>query len=162
MQPEKQRDTAKIAGLVGITGLLVISIAAYALMMNDDNDSAANTAPTAQQEQQTQQTPAPSQNDTQYKDGSYSATGEYRSPGGPEQIDITLTVNDDKVTDAVAVSKAVNPTSQKFQGQFVAGIKAQVVGKSLDEVQVTKVSGSSLTPKGFTDAVTKIKAQAKA
>ena len=36
-----------------------------------------------------------------------------------------------------------------------------VVGKNIDEVAITKVAGSSLTPKGFTDALEKIKADAK-
>ncbi len=37
-----------------------------------------------------------------------------------------------------------------------------VVGKKIDEVQLTKVAGSSLTPKGFMDALEKVKTEAKA
>jgi hypothetical protein len=42
-----------------------------------------------------------------------------------------------------------------------ADYKQYVVGKKIDEVQLTKVSGSSLTPQGFNDALAKIKAEAK-
>jgi hypothetical protein len=36
-----------------------------------------------------------------------------------------------------------------------------VVGKNISELQLTKVSGSSLTPQGFMDALEKIKAEAQ-
>lgn len=57
---------------------------------------------------------------------------------------------------------ATDPNSKRFQGEFADGYKAQVIGKPIAEVFLTKVSGSSLTPKGFNDAVEKIKSEAKA
>ncbi len=96
-----------------------------------------------------------------YKDGSYSATGDYISPGGPEEIKLTLTVKDGTVTDSVFLAQSERPISQKFQKQFSDGYKEYVIGKKIDEIQITKVSGSSLTPKGFNDALAKIKAEAK-
>lgn len=97
-----------------------------------------------------------------YKDGTYSVTGSYLSPGGAEEIGVTLTLKDDAVVDTTATVLATRPGSVKFQGEFVAGYKTLVVGKKLDEINVGKVSGSSLTPAGFNDAVAKIKLQAKA
>lgn len=96
-----------------------------------------------------------------YKDGSYSASGNYVSPGGPREIDLTVTLSGDTITDVVFVGKATDPTSKRFQGEFADGYKAMIVGKNIDEVVLTKVSGSSLTPKGFNDALGKIKAEAK-
>lgn len=97
-----------------------------------------------------------------YKDGVYTALGDYNSPGGAEQIKITLTLKNDIITDAVAVPQATRPNSVVFQRQFAAGFKALIVGKNIDTVSLHKVSGSSLTPNGFNDAVAKIKVQAKA
>lgn len=97
-----------------------------------------------------------------YEDGTYTATGTYTSPGGPEEIGITLTVEGGIITDASAEPKATIPASVNWQTVFANNFKASVVGKSLDEVSLDKVSGSSLTPKGFNDAVEKIKAQAEA
>lgn len=97
-----------------------------------------------------------------YKDGTYSATGHYRSPAGPETIEVTLTVKDDVVTDANVTSDAVVPNSQRFQGIFIQNFKPMVVGVRLDQLNLTKVSGSSLTPGGFNDAVAQIKTQAAA
>lgn len=95
-----------------------------------------------------------------YKDGTYTVDGKYNSPAGPETIGISLVIKDDVIVDATAVAHATNPKSKMMQEMFVAGFKAQVVGKKLSEVVLTKVSGSSLTPKGFNDAVTQIRIQA--
>lgn len=97
-----------------------------------------------------------------YKNGVYSSIGDYISPGGSEQIGITLTLKDDVIVDAKAEVKATRPASVKFQGFFSGGFSALVIGKKIDEVKLDKVSGSSLTPKGFNDALAKIKVQAKA
>lgn len=96
-----------------------------------------------------------------YKDGTYSATGEYRSPAGPEAIGVTLTLKNDIVVEAVVEAKATATKSQMMQADFIANYKQFVIGKNIDEVVLGKVSGSSLTPKGFNEAVTKIKAEAK-
>jgi uncharacterized protein with FMN-binding domain len=96
-----------------------------------------------------------------YKDGTYAAKGNYNSPAGLETVDVSLTLKDDTVTNATVSGEATNPKSKVMQGNFVDGFKEFVVGKSLDDVAVDVVNGSSLTGKGFMDAVAKIKAQAK-
>lgn len=96
-----------------------------------------------------------------YKDGTYEVVGEYISPGGNESINVNLVLKDGVVTDATVVSNATRPNSVKFQGQFIGGFKDQVIGKNIDEINITKVSGSSLTPKGFMDALNKVKVQAQ-
>jgi hypothetical protein len=85
----------------------------------------------------------------------------YTSPGGAESIDVTLTLKDGVVEEAEVVSNATRPISKQMQTSFIGGYKELVVGKKLDEINLTKVSASSLTPKGFNDAVEKIKAQAQ-
>ncbi|MBP7057015.1 FMN-binding protein [Candidatus Gracilibacteria bacterium] len=97
-----------------------------------------------------------------YKNGVYDMVGQYTSPGGPEQIDVKLTLTNNIITDATVGAKATLPISQRFQGMFIEGFKEYVVGKNIDEVNLGITSGSSLTPKGFNDALAKIKAQAKA
>lgn len=121
------------------------------------SDSTSSTTPT--------QTPAtkPEQavGSSTYKDGSYSATGTYMSPGGAEEVGVTLTLKNGIVTDSVFEAKASRPASVNMQNQFAAGYKQYVVGKKLADINVRKVSGSSLTPQGFNDAVAKIKVQAQ-
>lgn len=95
-----------------------------------------------------------------YQDGTYSAEGIYRSPAGGEVIHVTLTLDDDVITTAQVEGAATNPKSIKMQDAFIAGFGAQVIGRPIDGLSLGVVNGSSLTPKGFMDAVTKIKAEA--
>ncbi len=97
-----------------------------------------------------------------YKNGTYSATGNYRSPAGAESVQISLTLVDGVITDATFKGDATAPRSVQMQGQFSSAFKEQVVGKSIDELSLGVVNGSSLTPKGFMDAVAKIQAEASA
>lgn len=95
-----------------------------------------------------------------YQDGTYSADGTYVSPNGQETVGVQLTLAAGKVTAVEITQHPSNPNTRKFQGEFAGGIAAQVVGKSIDDLNVSKVAGSSLTSGGFNDAVSKIKSEA--
>ena len=88
-----------------------------------------------------------------YKDGTYSADGTYVSPNGTETVGVELTLASGTVTAVKITQHPSNPNTRKFQGEFAGGIAAQVVGKSIDELNVSKVAGSSLTSGGFNQAV---------
>ena len=96
-----------------------------------------------------------------FKDGTYSASGSYQAPSGTESIQVALTVKGNVVTNVVATPSAISSMSARWQARFVSGISQLVVGKNLNEVSVSQVSGSSLTSNGFNNAVDQIKAQAK-
>lgn len=96
-----------------------------------------------------------------YKDGTYSADGNYVSPNGTETVGVTLTLAGGAVSDVQITQHPSNPNTKKFQGEFAGGIQSQIVGKSLDEIKVSKVAGSSLTSGGFNQAVEKIKSEAQ-
>ncbi len=97
-----------------------------------------------------------------YKNGTYSATGSYLSPGGTEQLGVTVTLKDDVIVSASVTPKPVSEQGTQFQGIFSKNFKQYVIGKDISSIHLTTVSGSSLTPQGFNDALTKIEAQAKA
>lgn len=99
--------------------------------------------------------------DSTYKDGTYSADGTYTSPNGQETVGVELKLAGDKVAAVNITVHPSNPNTKKFQGEFASGIAAQIVGKDIDELSVSKVAGSSLTSGGFNDAVEQIKSQAK-
>lgn len=94
------------------------------------------------------------------KDGTYTEDGSYNSPGGEESITVKLTLAGGVVEDLDVTSNATNPNSKKYQGEFVDGINDIVVGKSISDLNVSKVAGSSLTSGGFNDAIDKIIADA--
>jgi len=95
-----------------------------------------------------------------FEDGTYEVTGGYQSPGGPETILVAITLTDGVVTAATVSPQASNDTSSRYQGQFADGVGEEVVGVPLAELDVTRVAGSSLTGRGFNEAVEQIRAQA--
>ncbi len=160
--PEEQKKSN--AGLWSVVGVLIVAVLGYGVFNYTKKDSVGgmaenNTVPPLNTPPETPATPSVT---TMYKDGTYSAEGEYTSPGGAEKINVTLVLKDDVIVDATVKSLATLPASVNWQGKFISGVKAEVVGKKLSEVTLTKVSGSSLTPKGWNDAVAKIMVSAKA
>lgn len=97
-----------------------------------------------------------------YADGTYTADGSYQTPETVEQISVTLTLADGVVTDVEVTGDPKAPETEQYQGQFIAGIADEVEGVALDELNVSRVAGSSLTSGGFNDAVASIKEQAAA
>jgi uncharacterized protein with FMN-binding domain len=97
-----------------------------------------------------------------YADGTYTESGSYQSPGGTESVDVTITLGDGVVTAVEVVGQGESRDAQRYQGEFINGIAAEVVGKSIDSLSVSKVAGSSLTSGGFNSAVDAIKADAAA
>jgi len=97
-----------------------------------------------------------------YKDGDYEAEASYVNPGGDSKLKVELTLAGNKVSKVEVTPEATDGTSKSFQEKFASGISAEVVGKSLDDITVDKVAGSSLTHLGFDKAIDEIKADAKA
>lgn len=97
-----------------------------------------------------------------YADGTYTAEGSYATPESVETVTVTLTIADDVVTDVEVTGDPQARESEQYQSQFIGGIRDEVVGKSLDDVSVSRVAGSSLTSGGFMQAVDLIKAEAAA
>jgi hypothetical protein len=95
-----------------------------------------------------------------YTDGDYEATGNYISPNGKEEIDVSVTLAGDVITAVTVTPEATNPTAIQYQTQFADGIAALVVGKDIDDIDVSRVAGSSLTSGGFNEAIEAIKADA--
>lgn len=97
-----------------------------------------------------------------YADGTYTAEGSYATPESVETVTVTLTIADDIVTDVEVTGDPQARESEQYQSQFIGGISDEVVGKSLDDVSVSRVSGSSLTSGGFMQALELIKSEAAA
>jgi uncharacterized protein with FMN-binding domain len=132
----------------------------------DEDNSSDDSDDINHSQTSTVQTPppaiAPKKSVSVYKNGTYSATGSYMSPGGMDQISVTLTLSNSIITNISVTPQAGDRLSQKFQTMFIAGYQQYVLGKNISTVNLSKVSGSSLTPQGFNDALTQIKAQAAA
>lgn len=156
IQQTTSSGSSKFILPITIAALIVFAAIGFYLYQQNITTPAASSAPGSIEATETAAT------DSAYKNGTYSVTGEYLTPGGQRTIDIKLTLTDGAITEVEVTPKATDATSQRFQGEFVGGFKPMVIGKNIDEIELTKVSGSSLTPKGFKDALEKIKAEAKA
>ena len=143
-----QRRTYPLA----IAGLSLVGALAGCSAPDDANSPAA--ADSGNETNETNET-----NGT-YADGSYSASAEYRTPSTTETLDVTVTLDDGIISDVEVVGHGTNPNSKRYQGEFIGGIADVVVGKSIDEISVDKVAGSSLSSGGFNDAIKQIKAEA--
>lgn len=171
MDQQNQPETPKSSGagiyMIGGVILICAGIGVYVFMQKPAVSEAVqdtNAAPVVRQTPDITMTqPASSTPDAaSFKDGTYTAEGDYVSPNGPETISVTLSLKGGVVTDAQVAGGAQFGRSKMMQGMFIDNYKPFVIGKSITDINLTKVSGSSLTPKGFNDAVSKIEAQAQA
>lgn len=159
-----EQSNSSNKALIGIIVVVLIAVAATAAVVwgtsstNDNSsESLVSTSPST--------SPSPSSEatgeSTAYKDGTYSADGSYQTPGGQQSIGVTVTLAGGMITDATVESHASSGESVEYQGRFLDGYKSQVVGKKIDEVSLTRVSGSSLTPNGFNNALSEIESKAQ-
>lgn len=138
------------AALAGVAGLLVLAGCAGATTSGDGTTADGTT------------TDGTGSTDASYADGTYTAEGTYSTPESVETITVTVTLKDDKVTEVEVTGDPQKAESRQYQSQFIGGISAEVVGKDIDQISVSRVAGSSLTSSGFNAAIAEIKQQAAA
>ena len=144
--------------LVGIVASVVIAVNAN----NDANKDTQNTPSNSQSSTSDSNEAATESTDTStFKDGSYSATGSYLSPGGRESVDLTVTIKDGVITESSITTDAASNDSRRYQELFAENYKELVVGKEVNGLSLSRVAGSSLTSNGFNDALDEIRNEAK-
>jgi uncharacterized protein with FMN-binding domain len=145
--------------------VVVLAGSAYA-MSGDKNQEAAiaqvSTTPTQGETPVAPTTPSTDAVVKKYTDGTYTAPGEYKAPSGKESIHVSVTLKDGVIVDTTVTGEGENPATKANQEKFISGYKSLVVGKNLDEANLTIVSGSSLTGAGWNSALEIIKTLAKA
>jgi len=154
----------KMIMLAAIAAVIIIIAAAggYFFMRGNTNttievpaeDSASDTNEMMQEE-------SAETSPSSYNDGTYEATGSYSYHSGTEEIGVTVTLANGIIEDVEVEQLAKAPTSKTMQADFAANYKTEVVGMNIDDVKLGKVSGSSLTPNGFNDALEQIKTEAQ-
>jgi uncharacterized protein with FMN-binding domain len=157
------RPSVRKSVFAGIAGLSLAGTVAGCAPSATDSTPAAPAGGAAESSAATPSagTSSLASSGSQYKDGTYSADGTYVSPNGTETVGVELTLADGTVTGVNITQHPSNPNTRKFQGEFAGGIAAQIVGKNIDELNVSKVAGSSLTSGGFNQAVEQIKSEAQ-
>ncbi len=93
----------------------------------------------------------------------YKARGEYLTPARTNHIiDVTLTLENGIVTAADVIYDEGDGFSNPHQQRFDGAYKAQVVGKRLDEINLSRVGGASVTSRSFNEVIADIEAQINA
>jgi len=106
--------------------------------------------------------PVTTSTNSQYKDGTYSASTTYYVPHGSESIKVTLTVKSGVVINSGITNSESDPESARFQEDFANEYQSYVVGKNIADIKLSYVAGASDTTDGFNQAVHNIANQAKA
>lgn len=156
-----QQGSDKNTTIVGIIAIAIIAAAVVGTIALKPKSSTTDTGTSTPSSSTQSDTTGSPKTTGPYKDGTYSATGRYSSPGGNEEIAITITIQNGVATETSASAIAADRESREYQNDFVASYKTQVVGKAIDEILLSKVAGSSLTSTGFNRALETIKTQAK-
>lgn len=148
-----------IAAAVAVPALMLSAACGAEEATSSDSSSQVSQSTT---DSTTTDTGADSESGT-YTAGTYDAEGSYSTPGGEQSVAVEVTVEaDGTITDVEVTPQAESGNSAEFQEEFADGIADQVVGKKIDELDVSKVSGSSLTSGGFNAAIEDILAEAQA
>lgn len=167
-------NTSPNKAIVAVIVVALIAIAATAVIVmssGKDTSTAADSSQTASQSSSAQtqsttgtttNTTVPANSSATFKDGTYTATSRYDTPGGGASIGVSVTLKGSTITDATLTQGAPDREAQEFQDRFASGYKSLVVGKKITDVSLTRVAGSSLTPIGFNNALQDIENQAKA
>lgn len=151
-----QKSAVRLLGILGAVALFGQGCAAPA-----EPVTPVTTPPPSEPAPPVDTGTTPTTTSANYKNGTFTADGSYMTHVGPESVTITVTLKDNVITDTTFNATPNAPMSARFQDMFAQNYKPLVIGKNINDVQLGKVSGSSLTPIGFNDALAKIKAQAQ-
>ncbi len=155
-------------GVISIIVIVLIAAAAGTVYIVGRGGVESETVPT-----ESSQTVSPATNESasiknggandsssEYTDGEYTAAGRYSTPGGTESVKVTLTLTRGSITKIETTGSATRGDSARYQAAFLSGYESLVVGKSIDEVSLSRVAGSSLTSGGFNRAIEAIQDEA--
>ncbi len=83
-------------------------------------------------------------------DGIYSQNVTYATPGGNENVNMTISVENDVVNTVSITAASPNPISAGFISKVNAALPELVVGKKITALDIPKqIAGSSLTTAAF-------------
>jgi len=163
---DTKRKVFVVLGSVAVIATAGFTAGALFLGGSDENTntgssniSAASGSTTT--DQPTSSADAGSQSD--YKDGTYTASASYRVPHGySNSIQTTITVKDGTVTSVKVNNDATDRESSEYIDWFEQDLEGEVVGKSLAGLSPSRIGGASLTTAAFDDTLDTIERDATA
>lgn len=157
-----QTPTKAIIGLVVVVLLVVAATAAVIASGNNKDSSASQTSTTSSNTTSTSASSESTASVTNVKDGTYTASASYDTPGGVQDIKVTLTIAGGAVSGSSITQNATGREDEAYQSAFESEYKTAVVGKKISDISLNRVAGASLTTEGFNTALLDIAKQAQA
>jgi uncharacterized protein with FMN-binding domain len=164
--PNNNKRQKMIASFIVILAVVIVTIGVSASGRNQK--PASTTASTSQpvatdsSNDATSTSSGTSTTPSNFKDGTFSASTNYETPGGLESMSVSLTIQNGTVTESTLQNKSNNHDSQQYQEEFASTYKSSVVGKKLSDLGSMLISGPSLTAEGFNEALQQIQSEARA
>ncbi len=165
---------------IAITIIALIAVLGAGIFFISSSETPANSAVTPVETPATNRTETPARTDTPAEDmemnvdaevgmdidpetttsgKAFTSSASYLTPARTtHNIDVTLTVANGIVTDASVVYDKKEGFSNGNQERFNGAFKAEVVGKPLSTISLSRVGGASLTSEAFNTAVANIAA----
>lgn len=149
---------------------IVIAIAAWFIVRDEtpitrDEETATTTPDVVETEQDVERIDAETEaevSSNDYRDGTYTSEQMYRVPNGQTyDVDVTLTLSNDRITDyTVRFDEGSVVGVTQYQERFAGLIGGLISGQEIDELDLSRVGGASLTTDSFNDGVDDIMVQA--
>lgn len=154
--------------VVAVLGIIIVVLGAVFFLSPEPTTTPTDTVATeeanrTEEMQATEETsvssdPNPSP-DTALAPETVTESATYLTPARVEhKVTVTLTLEGDVVTAANVLYNDLETYSDPNQELFDTAYEPLVIGKSLDEISLSRVGGASLTTGAFNDALAKIKA----
>lgn len=156
------RNTAMLSASAAIALMAAGCATAASEGTKENSDTKSSSSATTDSTTTDSSTDSATASGSDYEDGTYSAKGEYTSPGGKQSVSVEVTLEDGVISDVTVTPGAVDSQSKRFQKDFAENVADQVEGKSIDDADVSVVASSSLTSEGFNEALAKIAEEAGA
>src|SRR6476660_9815711 len=125
--PSRPNNLPMKIGAGVLVVVIFLAVVIYSRKSSDTNEVANNntTTPAANTVANTNtESTAPTTQTGAYKAGTYNSTGTYMTPGGKEEVAVSLTIDaSGKVTNSTVTAEAKAPTSKQFQAEFINNYK---------------------------------------
>lgn len=140
--------------------ILVVAGIAFAVMQSDSTEPNAEVAEPTEVTSRNAEEESPSEPEVSSTGGtSYQSEATYLTPARIEHtVGVNLTVADGIVTDATVLYNGSEPETAQ-QGNFENAYRSEVIGKRLEDLELSRVGGASLTSNAFNEAVDNIIAE---
>ena len=154
MNQDNSRNTV-IAGIIAIA--IIVGVVGGTIFVKRESTEKEGTGGDSTITQSTVNTSTTAQ----YKDGTYSAPGDYQTPENASSITVTVTISKGTITNSTVTGNPSSHESKAYIADFIAEYKSFVEGKQLGNLQVSRIAGASLTSRGFNEALNAIRSQAQ-